>query len=139
MTTQTLPIDPDRLQAIRGAMDPLAIIGVFLYYVTKDVTGIQFSPDTLLWFVAAASAVRTMMSASIERIIAARKAQVEREERLELARLNQQSAQAAYLTGQATRVATEAVAAMAQGTMTDSSGIGEVKIDGSEEPHTRGS
>jgi|JI10StandDraft_1071094.scaffolds.fasta_scaffold600992_1 hypothetical protein len=138
MTTQTLPIDPDRLQAIRGAMDPLAIIGVFLYYVTKDVTGIQFSPDTLLWFVAAASAVRTMMTQTIDRILEGRRKAIEHERMVELARLNAASSQAAIAAQQAAKQAIAAFA-QAQGVMSESSGIGEVKIDGSEDPHTRGS
>lgn len=129
-TQQQTPFDPSRLQAIRGAMDPLAIVGVFLYYVIKDITGVQFSQDTLLWFVAAASAVRTMVASAIDRHMVARQRQLDHERMLELARMNRESATAAIQAGVAARQATELVAAMTNSTTgaASISGIGDAEI-----------
>lgn len=111
MTTQTtqphpvLPTPPGadaaRLEQIRNSMDPLAIVGVFLYYIIRDLTGYEFSQDTLLWFIAAAASARSFVSKWIDRKIAERREEREHQRML---------AQAAMM--QAARKATEAAQRM---------------------------
>ena len=79
--------DPARYESIKNAMDPLAIVGLFLYSMSNDIWKIEFSNDTILWFVAAASAVRSWISRWIERMLAAHRESVQHSRELQLRRL----------------------------------------------------
>lgn len=132
--TDTNLIDPARLEAIRGAMDPLAIIGVFLYYMVKDLSGFEFSQDTLLWFVAAASAVRTMITRSIERIVKLRQDAIAHARELELTALSVRSASAARHASRAAKEATKLVQQTVAGMTAETSGVGDASIEKQENP-----
>lgn len=69
-------------------MDPLAIVGVFLYYFIRDLTGYEFSQDTLLWFIAAAAGARSFVSKWIDRKINERREEREHQRMLAQAAMN---------------------------------------------------
>ncbi len=85
--SEHIAMDNDRLSAITRNIDPLAIVGIFFYYFTRDLFGFHLSEETLLWFAAAGASIRITISKTIDRWQAERVERQRQAERAELRRL----------------------------------------------------
>jgi hypothetical protein len=99
-----------RIETIYKNMDPLALVGVCLYKISHDLSGFSLSEDTLIWFVAAATAIRTFIGkAYSDRLESRRRDREERErerahrQHLELAEANRRALEAASEASSAAR------------------------------------
>lgn len=93
----------DKIEAIYKNMDPLALVGVCIYKIVHDLTGFSLSEDTLLWFAAAATAIRTWITKVYSERIERRRREEDHRRFLELAEANAKAVEAASEVQQAAR------------------------------------